>query len=183
MPWAAIPRRSASSRRPPHPPQEPEVHSGLGYLFWREHRYDNAESEFRRELANDPSHAQANAYLGDVLLHRGDAEAARPLIEKAGYLDAKIRMVHLDLGIIFAERKEFGPAQRELREAVRLDPSNADAHYRLAQVYQSLGLAAEAKTERAVVTGLHAKRNEDLLEQISGGGRGKSATRGSRPLK
>ena len=149
-------------------PQEPEVHFGLGYLFWKEHRFDEAEGEFRRELANDPAHAKANAYLGDVLLHRDDAAAARPLLEKAGRLDAKIRIVHLDLGIIFAGSKEYGPAERELREAVRLDPSKADAHYRLAQVYQSLGRTAEAKAERAVVTGLHEKRNEDLLEQISG---------------
>jgi|HubBroStandDraft_1064217.scaffolds.fasta_scaffold04841_3 tetratricopeptide (TPR) repeat protein len=149
-------------------PKEPEVHFGLGYLFWKERRYDEAESEFRRELTNDPSHAQANAYLGDVLLHRDDPEAAGPLLEKASRLDAKIRIVHLDLGIIFAGRKEYGPAERELREAVRLDPSKADAHYRLAQVYQSLGRTAEAKAERAVVTGLHEKRNEDLLEQISG---------------
>ncbi len=57
---------------------------------------------------------------------------------------------------------------RELREAARLDPSRADAHYRLAQVYQSMGRAADAKTEREVVMRLHEKRNDDLLQQISG---------------
>src|ERR1039458_4907946 len=63
-----------------------------------------------RELVNDPSHAQANAYLGDVLLQRDDAEAARPLLEKARRLDPKIRIVHLDLGILHAGRKEYDPA-------------------------------------------------------------------------
>jgi hypothetical protein len=51
---------------------------------------------------------------------------------------------------------------------VRLDPSRADAHYRLAQVYRSLGRATEAKAELATVRRLHEKRNEDLLQQISG---------------
>jgi Flp pilus assembly protein TadD len=149
-------------------PKEPNVHFGLGYLYWKERRNDEAEGEFRRELANDPSHAQANAYLGDVLLHRDDAEGARPLLEKARRLDPKIRIVHLDLGILHAGHKEYEPASRELREAVRLDPSRADAHYRLAQVYQSLGRTTEAKAELATVRRLHEKRNEDLLQQISG---------------
>ena len=149
-------------------PKEPNVHFGLGYLFWKERRYDEAEDEFRRELENDPSHAQANAYLGDVLLHRDDPAGARGFLEKAGHLDLKIRIVHLDLGILHAGHKEYAPAARELREAVRLDPSRADAHYRLAQVYQSLGRATEAKAELATVRRLHEQRNEDLLQQISG---------------
>jgi len=149
-------------------PTEPQVHFGLGYLFWKERRYDDAEGEFRRELANDPSHARAKAYLGDVLLRRDDAERARPLLEEARRLDPKIRIVHLDLGILHAGRQEYEPATRELREAVRLDPSRADAHYRLAQVYQSLGRATEAKTEFAAVKRQHEKSNGDLVQQISG---------------
>ncbi len=119
-------------------------------------------------MENDPSHAQANAYLGDALLHRDDPAGARGFLEKAGHLDLKIRIVHLDLGIIHAGHKEYAPAARELRAAVRLDPSRADAHYRLAQVYQSLGRATEAKAELATVRRLHEQRNEDLLQQISG---------------
>lgn len=149
-------------------PKEPEVHFGLGYLFWKERRYDEAEGEFRRELANNPSHPQANAYLGDVLLHRDDAEGARPLLEKAERLDVKLRIVHLDLGILHAGRKEYDSAVHELSEAVRLDAFRADAHYRLALVYQSQGRTTEAKIERDAVTRLHEKHNEDLLEQISG---------------
>lgn len=149
-------------------PNDPEVHFGLGYLFWKERRFDEAEREFRRELVKDSSHAKANAYLADVLLQRDEAEAARPLLEKARRLDPKIRIVHLDLGIVYAGRKEYEPAAREFREAVRLDASRPDAHYRLAQVYRSLGRTTEARAELAVVKRLHEKHNEDLLQQISG---------------
>jgi hypothetical protein len=38
----------------------------------------------------------------------------------------------------------------------------------LAQVYQSLGRATEAKAEFAAVKRLHEKTNEDLVQQISG---------------
>lgn len=55
------------------------------------------------------------------------------------------------------------PLCRELREAIRLDPSRADAHYRLARVYRNLGRPAEAKTELETVKQLHENRLEDML--------------------
>jgi tetratricopeptide (TPR) repeat protein len=149
-------------------PTEPEAHFGLGYLFWKEKRYDEAEREFRLELDKDPSHAQAAAYLGDVLMRRGDQAAAEPLLEKARRLNPQVRIAHLDLGIVYAGRKQNDRAMRELREAVKLDPSRADAHYRLARVYQSLGRAAEAEAELATVKQLHEDRLEDMLHKVSG---------------
>jgi len=149
-------------------PVTPEVHFGLGYLLWKAKRYNDAEGEFRLELAQDASHAQASAYLGDVLLHRGDAAAAEPLLEKARRLKPEIRIAHLDLAIIHAERKQYDAAANELREAVQLDADRADAHYRLAQVYQKLGKPAEAKAELAIVKQSHEDRLEDLLHKVSG---------------
>ena len=42
-------------------PSEPNVHFGLGYLHWKSQQYDEAKSDFERELALDPNHAQALA--------------------------------------------------------------------------------------------------------------------------
>jgi tetratricopeptide (TPR) repeat protein len=149
-------------------PAEPAVHFGLGYLYWKERLYDEAEREFRLELAQDSSHAQAAAYLGDVLVQRDEPAAAEPLLEKARRLNPKIRIAYLDLGIIHAEREQYQTAAKELREAVRLDAGHADAHYRLAQVYQKLGRQAEAKAELATVKQLHENRLDDLLHKVSG---------------
>jgi len=149
-------------------PPEPNAHFGLGYLFWKERHYDEAEREFRAELDKDATNAPAAAYLADVLIHRGDPQAAEPLFEQALRLNPKIRLARLDLGILYAERKENGRALRELREAVRLDPSRADAHYRLAHVYEGLGQQAAAKSELATVTQLHENRLEDMLHKVSG---------------
>jgi tetratricopeptide (TPR) repeat protein len=149
-------------------PTQPELHFGLGYLYWKERRYEEAEREFRLELDKYPSHAQASAYLGDVLVHRDEARAAEPLLEKARRADPKIRIARLDLGILYAERKDNVRALRELRDAVRLDPSRADAHYRLSRVYLALGREAEAKAELAMVKQLHENRLEDALHRVSG---------------
>ena len=43
----------------------PDAHFGLGYLLWRDKHYDEAAREFRQELAANPKHHAALAYLGD----------------------------------------------------------------------------------------------------------------------
>jgi tetratricopeptide (TPR) repeat protein len=40
---------------------------------------------------------------------------------------------HYQLGIVYAESGDFARSAQELQEAVRLEPDNAEAHYRLAQ--------------------------------------------------
>jgi tetratricopeptide (TPR) repeat protein len=64
-------------------PQEPSVHFGLGYLHWKLRQYDDAKSEFERELATDPNHAQALAYLGDIEMKSNNLENALVLLKKA----------------------------------------------------------------------------------------------------
>ncbi len=72
-------------------PQEPSVHFGLGYLHWKLRQYDEAKADFERELANDPNHAQALAYLGDIELKRNNPEDALVLLRKAVQLRSDLR--------------------------------------------------------------------------------------------
>ena len=57
-------------------PDEPDVHFGLGYLYWKSHQYDEAGSEFEKVLVLDPKHAQALTYLGDMAMKRMDLDKA-----------------------------------------------------------------------------------------------------------
>ncbi len=78
------------------------------------------------------------------LLERAQAE-----FEKAVVLDPNDAVSHLQLGMIFDERKLTLRAVLEYQSAIRLDPALAVAHYRLAQDYQRLGKKEEAATEFA----------------------------------
>ena len=122
----------------------------------------------RLELAHDPSHAQAYAWLGDLALRRDDPKAAKSLLEKAVRLGADIRIAHLDLGILYAKEGLQEKAVAELREAERLDPAKADAHYRLGRVYKAMGRRQEAQPEMAVVKRLQAEQAGDALHKVSG---------------
>jgi tetratricopeptide (TPR) repeat protein len=145
----------------------PNAHFGIGYIAWRGKRYDEAAAEFRRELASAPQHAQALAYLGDVLLRSHDP-SARTTLEKAVALDDAIPVAHLDLGILDAGAHQNTSARKQFERAIELAPDDADAHYRLARLYQAEGQMEDAEAQLAIVTRLHEARQEHLIEKISG---------------
>jgi tetratricopeptide (TPR) repeat protein len=147
-------------------PKDPDIHFGLGYLLWKAHRYEEAEAEFHAELSHDRSHAKAAAWLGDVLLKRGDGVAAQPLLEQAVKLNSGLRLAHLDLGILYAQERDYARAIQHFKEAVRLDPSRTDARFRLARLYRDTGREQEAKAELAGIERVLQKDSEDTLHKV-----------------
>jgi tetratricopeptide (TPR) repeat protein len=151
-------------------PREPNVHFGLGYLYWKSHQYDDAKREFQAELEIDPKNAQAMAYLGDIAMKAGDNEAALASLRKSIQLKRDIRMAAIDLGVILAQQKQYAEAVTSLRHAVALDPEEPDAHYRLAHVYQEMGKTEESQKEFATVRELKEKKDrhdEDMVRKMS----------------
>jgi tetratricopeptide (TPR) repeat protein len=148
-------------------PREPNVHFGLGYLYWKQHKYDDAKTAFEDELSVDPAHAQALAYLGDIAMKENDPEKALPLLNKAVQLKNDLRLAYLDAGAILTAQKRYQEALAALQHAEKLDPTEPDAHYRLGRLYREMGNAASSQSEFAKVRELHEKADEDVNRKIS----------------
>jgi len=159
----AIPEFEAAAKAAP---REPNVHFGLGYLYWKQHKYDEAQTAFEAELSIDPAHAQALAYLGDIELKKNDPEKALPLLQKAIQIRNDVRIAYLDIGAILSDQKKYPEALAALQRAEKLDPAQPDAHYRLARLYRAMGNPAAAQREFAKVNDLHEKA-EDLVPKMS----------------
>jgi tetratricopeptide (TPR) repeat protein len=117
-------------------------------------------------LSVDSSHAQALAYLGDIEMKQNHPEEALALLGKATRLQDDIRIAYLDLGTILTQQKRYDEAVAALQHAVKLDPAQPDAHYRLAHVYQDMGKTAESQREFAQVRELHEKA-DDLVRKMA----------------
>jgi len=150
------------------PPVPPDAHFGLGYLYWKLRRYAEAGHEFEAELATQPRHAQALTYLGDAEMHADLNKPAETHLRRALALDANMRLAHLDLGIVLAAKNDSDGAVRQFREAIRIDPSEPDAHYRLAKLLGSLGSPEEAHAEFEKVKALAAEVPPPPLLRLSG---------------
>jgi tetratricopeptide (TPR) repeat protein len=148
-------------------PAEPNVHFGLGYLYWKSHRYAEAKQEFQSELSNDPKHAQAWAYLGDIEMKNNNPEGALTLLQKSIQLKSDLRIAQVDRGRILTEQKRYDEAIAAFRRAIELDPEESDAHYRLGRVYQLIGKIPDSQKEFAKVSEIHDKSDEDMVRKMS----------------
>ena len=122
----------------------------------------------KRKLATQPQHAQALTYLGDAEMHADRNQPAETHLRRALALDANIRLAHLDLGILLAARNDSGEAARHFREAIRIDPSKPDAHYRLGRLWSSLGREHDAQDEFDKVQKLAAEEPPPPLLRLPG---------------
>jgi tetratricopeptide (TPR) repeat protein len=151
-------------------PQQPDVHFGLGYLLWTRRQYPEAVTEFHAELANNPSHAQALAYLGDAELQLSHPDAAIVYLQQAAKLAPRLPLPHLDLGIAYADQGKQENALTEMKEATRLDPEDANGHWHLGRLYRAMGKKDEATVEFDKASSIHKATNDALREKMSGAG-------------
>jgi Flp pilus assembly protein TadD len=79
-----------------------------------------------------------------------------------------VRLAHLDRGILLARINDSSGASRHFQEAIRIDPSKTDAHYRLARLWSSVGRDQEARAEFEQVRKLAAEEPPPPLVRLSG---------------
>jgi tetratricopeptide (TPR) repeat protein len=148
-------------------PKEPDVHFGLGYIFWTQKQYEDALSEFQAELANNPKHAQAMVYMADADIQMNHPELAPPLLAKAVTIDPKLELAHLDLGILASDAGHNDDALHELTQAEKLAPDDVDVHWRLGRLYRKMGRKDEAKAEFDRASSLHKATDDALIERMN----------------
>jgi tetratricopeptide (TPR) repeat protein len=147
-------------------PKEPNVHFGLGYLFWKQNRWSEAAQEFQLELENDPHHAMSLIYLSDAWVQRGEFAKARPALEELATTDRSEPLVHRDLGIIYANAGRNDDAIRELGLAMKLDPDDAETHREIDKILQATGKKSEQRTASATNEIVPARKPPSLQEMI-----------------
>ena len=148
-------------------PHEPDVHFGLGYLLWKNHDFDEAKTELKLEVEDNPNHAQALTYLADIAIKQNDDKAARSYLQRAFQQPKVIRLGYLDLGILEASTGNNEEAKKDFLRAIELDPTQKDAHWRLGRLYLSMGQKKEAQTEFAKMSELEQKDRDKVAKQMA----------------
>jgi len=100
-------------------------------------------------------------------MKRNNPEQALALLSKAVHLRNDIRIAYVDLGSVLAQQGQHQEAIAALQRAVKLDPTQPDAHFRLGRVYQAMGNTSASQKEFAAVRELHQKADEDLTSKMS----------------
>jgi len=86
----------------------------------------------------------------------------KALLEKAIQLDPTLGLAHMQLGILYSERKDFSNAVAAYQRAIQATPSLEEAHYRLAQAYRQTGETSKAQAELQ----LYEERSKEKAAEI-----------------
>jgi Flp pilus assembly protein TadD len=136
----------------------------LGRLDYDGHEYNEAIRHFQHAIELAPTMARAYDNLGLCYYYQNQNDLAVQNYRKAIELDRNSEhpsaWPYLNLAITLQFQNDLAGAESNLREALRLDPDFAQAHFQLGLVLEDLGRLDEAAQELRKAAQLNASYAE-----------------------
>ena len=123
-----------------------------------------AEDEYKAATRANQYDAKAWRQLGGVMAAKGDFKAAEEHYRKALAVQPQDSEAKTGLAIILISTSQTSEAISLLESAVKDDPTNTEAHYRLSALYRRAGRAADSKREMDAYQ--HYKDLKDKLDRV-----------------
>ena len=117
-----------------------------------------AESEYRKALADDQNDEKAEIGLGDIEKQRSNSDAAREHYKRALQLQPDDPDANEGLGIVLLDDGALQVARTYLNRAMQLEPTNPTAYYHLSQASRRAGDFDQAKREMDEFLTLKARK-------------------------
>jgi len=106
---------------------------------------EEASQELVKELAQDPTNANAAYELGEIHRVAGRLDAARRWFEQAVEYYPDFEQARIALGRVLLAEREPEAALEQLEAAAALNPDNPVTFYQLSSCYRALGNVPEQK--------------------------------------
>jgi len=149
-------------------PSDPRPYQFLGEMYGVSPEVSGEVSKrLGRFVETHPKNALAHFHYA-MSLWKGSPEPLDPdgvrrveaLLRRAVTLDPRLAKGFFELGVLLANQDRHAEAVEQLRRTTALEPSNSQAHYRLAQLYQRIGRQDLAARELQTFRQLTAKGDE-----------------------
>jgi len=150
-------------------PQQPGLHEELGTEFWKLNKMEEAQAEYKRELAIDPHSRLATYKLGSLLVESAKPEEGKPLIEAALREDPNLKEAYYYLGRAHMQLGNENEALDALKKAVTLNSNPeiiAQAWYQLAMVYRRMHRMEEAQQAMSTFQKLKEQESEHRQQEL-----------------
>jgi Tfp pilus assembly protein PilF len=136
-------------------PDNPNTLCNLGYSFYLQRQWEEAETNLRRAISLAPDHQRAHNNLGLVLAHTDRADEALVEFRKAGCNRAG---AEVNLAFVLALEGTWSEAQNHYQLALKEDPSSVPASKGLQEV--------RALIAKAGSTGLQLTRRTEPIPPV-----------------
>jgi tetratricopeptide (TPR) repeat protein len=141
--------------------QNPEWEGGhncLARAYMSKRDYPSAVRELQAAIADNPAGAAEHRVLGQALLLEGKDQDAVDVLRKAVSLNPESALGHHYLGTALVNIQQMPEAEKEFREALRLEPS-AQNHYSLAAWLMAVNQYEEALGELEIASRMDPSQN------------------------
>lgn len=119
---------------------------GLGLVFYRQEKNQDALVHFKRALKINASNSVLHCYLGMVLQAQGANDAALRVFDDAIRLDPKNNMAKFRKASSLVKLGQFQEALAELERVKENAPKEAQVYFSMGKIYKMLG-----QLDRAIV--------------------------------
>ena len=144
-------------------------HSGMGKVFLKLGKMEEAETAFRATLERQPFRSEALEGLGVVLLRREDFLGALHYLSRGIAHDLSPSNGYANLGDTYAAIGAVAEAEAAYLEAVQHAPSNAYACARMADLLERIDRKDEARTYRKRRTGFVPHPSLAAVNEVADG--------------
>jgi superkiller protein 3 len=119
-------------------PDDASALNGLGGVFFERRQMVEAEKWYRKAVEADPSSATFIGDLGNTLRFLGQLDQGEQLLRKAVELEPENAAAHVNLGILYWQRRQWIEAELYMLKAGELD-TNLPVEQFLSLVYRDQG--------------------------------------------
>ena len=132
--------------RKPSSPAQPDADAWFqrGNSHVSQQQWQPALDCYREAVRVDPNHAQAHAYIGNVLRQLGRADEAIVAYDRAIAAKPDYAEVHYNRGTILEQARQTRAALESYESAVAANPAFVEAHCRRGDLLKALGRLDEA---------------------------------------
>lgn len=148
-------------------PRDVRAENNRGLALDALNRTDEAMAAFRQairwETPTSPQREQPMVNLATVLVRKGDADGALPLLKQAETIAPDLgsirEPIEEQLGHVYLQQGRLPEASAAFEQALRFSPHSAALHFLLGQTYRRMGEKAKADDEfkqSAALAGSHS---------------------------
>lgn len=146
-------------------PSDAEGNLLTGAMYFRAKDFDRAEVWLLRAKVNPNTTAEANLYLGSIARQRSQPEQALVLLTEAVKEQPGDAQTHAELGLTYFELKRYPEAEKELDNAVGIDPMSYLGNFGLVQLYAHNNDPRRGEQARRFQE-VAAKRDQDVQQAM-----------------
>jgi len=117
-----------------HPHEPAKSHNGLGVVFSRQGRVDDAIAQFREAIRANPKYAAAYNNLAENLVKQGKLEEALSYCGTS-LTEEPSATVYNKLGLVLMRLGRTDEAAEQFRKAIAMNPGYTEARNNLAAMH------------------------------------------------